>query len=288
MLISVQNKEIAKAKIWPVLEALRLRGRGEKGITEKRGEVEISAYNKVAVAFINNFLILTSDLSAMRRVVNAINTNQTLAATKDYHDYMRWQPRQTLAQVYVSTAVMKGIYDGARKSSDKLDDDIKQFFNEFSFVAEPITYSATSDAAGPVYELRLPKGFIAMLLAQLNSDEKRATILRHELTAMRILGNIKEAQSIYRNEKGRYATLEELIESGVLDNEGIDLDGFGYRFEVRVAGGRYEALATPTEYGKTARRSFFMDESGVLRAGDHEGRPATSADKPLNGNPNAK
>ena len=65
--------------------------------------------------------------------------------------------------------MIKSIYDGARQSAEKLDDDIKQFFNEFPFVAEPITYSATSDAIGPVYELRLPKGFIAMLLAQFNS-----------------------------------------------------------------------------------------------------------------------
>ena len=285
LLISVQNKEVVKAKMLPVLEALGLRGRGEKGVTEKRGAFEISAYNKVAVAFINNFLILTSDLPSMRRVVNAIATNQTLAATKDYHDYMRWQPRQTLAQVYVSGAVIKGIYDGARQSAESLDDDIKQFFSEFPFVAEPITYSATSDATGPVYELRLPKGFIAMMLAQLNSSERRAQLFRNEHAAMLVLENIKEAQSIYRNEKGRYATIEELMEAGVLEKEG--LDGYGYKFDIRVAGGRYEALATPTEYAKTGMRSFYMDESGVLKAGDHGGRPATSADKPLSGNPNA-
>ena len=285
LLISVQNREVVKAKILPVLEALGLRGRGEKGVTEKRGAFEISAYNKVAVAFINNFLILTSDLPSMRRVVDAVATNQTLAATRDYHDYMRWQPRETLAQVYVSSAVIKSIYDGARQSAEKLDDDIKQFFSEFPFVAEPITYSASSDATGPVYELRLPKGFIAMLLAQFNSAEKSAQLFRNEHAAMFVLEKIKEAQSIYRNEKGRYATIEELTEAGALEKDG--LDGFGYKFEIRLAGGRYEALATPAEYGKTGLRSFYMDESGVLKAGDHGGRPATSADKPLSGNPNA-
>ncbi|HJQ68665.1 MAG TPA: hypothetical protein VKA70_06820 [Blastocatellia bacterium] len=286
LLISVQNKEVVKAKILPVLEALGLRGRGEKGITEKRGAIEISAYNKVAVAFINNFLVLTSDLPAMRRVVDALATGQTLAATKDYHDYMRWQPRQTIAQVYVSTAVIKSVYDAARKSSENNGGDVKQFFNDFPFIAEPITYSAGSDAAGPVYELRLPKGLVAMLLAEINSEGKRAELMRNEHVAMSILESLKEAQSIYRNEKGRYATLEELTEAGVLSKEGIE--GFGYRFEIRVAGGRYDATATPAEYGKSGLRSFFIDETGVLKAGDHEGRAATSADKPLSGNPNAK
>jgi len=37
----------------------------------------------------------------------------------------------------------------------------------------------------------------------------------------------------------------------------------------------------PVEYGKTGKLSFFVDESKVLRGGDHGGGPATVADKPL-------
>jgi hypothetical protein len=136
-----------------------------------------------------------------------------------------------------------------------------------------------ADARGPVYELRLPKGFVSMLLAGLNSNESRATMMRNESTALMVLSNIQEAQSIYRNEKGRFATLEELVEAGLLTKE--ELDGFGYRFDIGAAGGRYEALATPTEYKKTGQRSFYMDDTGMIRGGDHGGQPATSADKSL-------
>jgi hypothetical protein len=279
LLIGVQNKEVVKAKLSPVLELLGLRGRGEKGVTEKRGQSEISAYNRVAVAFVNNFLILASDLTTMRRVLDSIATNQTLAATREYHDYMRWQPRQTLAQVYVSSAVTKAVFDEERKSAEKNDDDLKRFFDEYPFVAEPITYSAMADPHGPVYELRLPKSFVSMLLAGLNSNEARATIGRNEAAAIFVLSNIQEAQTLYRNEKGRFATLEELAEAGALDKD--HLDSFGYRFDIRLAGGRYEVLATPAEYKKTGLRSFLIDDTGVIRGGDHDGQPATSADKPL-------
>ena len=48
-----------------------------------------------------------------------------------------------------------------------------------------------------------------------------------------------------------------------------------------VAGDKYEVTATPTEYGKTGRQSFYLDESGIIRGADHGGEPATVADKQL-------
>jgi len=41
---------------------------------------------------------------------------------------------------------------------------------------------------------------------------------------------------------------------------------------------KVELAATPVEYGKIGRRSFFLDSGGVLRGGDKQGAVATSAD----------
>jgi hypothetical protein len=59
------------------------------------------------------------------------------------------------------------------------------------------------------------------------------------------------------------------------------LEPSGYRIEVNASGGSFAATAVPMEYGKTGKLSFFVDESKVLRGGDHGGGPATVADKPL-------
>jgi len=56
---------------------------------------------------------------------------------------------------------------------------------------------------------------------------------------------------------------------------------YGYRIEVIASGDQFEATATPAEYGKTGRISYFIDASGVLRGGDHGGGPASLSDKPL-------
>ena len=53
-----------------------------------------------------------------------------------------------------------------------------------------------------------------------------------------------------------------------------------YRFKFLLKPGKkgYEAIATPVKYGRNGRQSFFVDESGELRAGDKKGETATMAD----------
>jgi len=59
------------------------------------------------------------------------------------------------------------------------------------------------------------------------------------------------------------------------------LEKYGYQIELIVLGTKFEATAVPTEYGKTGKMSFFVDESAVVRGGDRGGSPATIVDKPV-------
>jgi hypothetical protein len=67
------------------------------------------------------------------------------------------------------------------------------------------------------------------------------------------------------------------------------VEGYLIRYTVIAAGGnlpeedanraaRYELAATPAEYGKTGRRSFFLDSGGILRGADKQGVVADSID----------
>lgn len=63
----------------------------------------------------------------------------------------------------------------------------------------------------------------------------------------------------------------------------------GYRFRYRNASGTdpdntsFEISATPAEYGKAGRRSFFLDTAGKIHAADKQGAMATAADPLLSG-----
>jgi hypothetical protein len=65
--------------------------------------------------------------------------------------------------------------------------------------------------------------------------------------------------------------IDSALESGVKDGYVFGMGGFGNVFTVN---------ATPLTYGSTGSRSFFSDESGVIRY-TRESRPATAEDLPI-------
>jgi hypothetical protein len=73
--------------------------------------------------------------------------------------------------------------------------------------------------------------------------------------------------------------------AGLLTDELITgtVEGYALRYRVVPSGTgatdtQFELVATPTEYGKTGKRSFFMNATGKLRGADKMGAPATAAD----------
>jgi hypothetical protein len=92
---------------------------------------------------------------------------------------------------------------------------------------------------------------------------------------------LASAEATYKETKGdgRFGLLEELIAENFISKD--MLQRYGYRIEVTVSGNGYEVTAVPVEYGKTGRMSYFLDQTGTLRGGDHGGGPATISDKPV-------
>ncbi len=81
--------------------------------------------------------------------------------------------------------------------------------------------------------------------------------------------------------KGTYSSLDQLEEQKLVNKKMLEV--YGYKFDVVVSGDSFEVTATPVEYGKTGKRSFFIDKSGVIRGDDHGGGPANALDKPVEG-----
>ena len=147
--------------------------------------------------------------------------------------------------------------------------------------AEPLTYALSNDGLGPLHELHVPKNLLLMLAAGIAGSTNPSPQGRNEGMAMMVLSMIASAEAQYSTGKGKgsFATLDQLIAEGLLQQE--LLQNHGYKIELRVTGNKFEASAVPAEYGATGRLSYFVDESGLLRGADHAGAPATVADKPL-------
>jgi len=147
--------------------------------------------------------------------------------------------------------------------------------------AGAITYALSNDGLGTQHEMHLPKNLIIAMVAGVSSAAKNPPPEMNEGMAMGSLRTIFSAESVYQSTtgKGKYGTLDQLVEQKLVNKP--FLEKYGYDLEVRTSGDEFEAVATPREYGKTGKRSFFVDKSGVVRGDDHGGTPATAADKPV-------
>jgi hypothetical protein len=280
--ISLKDKEAVRLLIPKVIDAIGFKGASQLAQVEKRDDTELVTYaGAVSYAFIGNFLIASADAKAVRNVVDSYLNQETLAGNTSFRDSTRWQPRQVLGQVYVSPALMEGYSRFSRDLNLVATDALRDFLTRISPAAEPVTFAISNEGLGPLYELHLPKNLVLLLVAGFASENNVPPLERNEAIAQSALRTIHSAEATYQATKGEghYGTLDQLLEQNLVYKD--FLQQHGYKIELTASGSRFEATAVPQEYGKTGRLSFFTDETGVLRSGDHGGGAATVADKPV-------
>ena len=281
LLISVRDREAARRVMPRILDGL---GIGEANLiaqVEKREDTEMVNYaGMFAYAFVGNFVVI-SEAATVRRVIDANVNHQTLSSNSAFRNSRRWEPSRTLGQIYVSPALMEGYQDEVRKQAATLDPAMRDFLLGLDPTAGAITYALSNDGLGTQHEMHLPKNLIIAMVAGVSSAAKNPPPEMNEGMAMGSLRTIFSAESVYQSTtgKGKYGTLDQLVEQKLVSKP--FLEKYGYDLEVRTSGDEFEAVATPREYGKTGKRSFFVDKSGVVRGDDHGGTPATAADKPV-------
>ena len=78
---------------------------------------------------------------------------------------------------------------------------------------------------------------------------------------------VKEAENAFKSKYGRYGSLADLADSGVLAPDWAQTSKRDYRFEVIVTEQGYEASAIPApdrKY-KVYYSSYFLDQSGTIQ-----------------------
>ncbi len=249
---------------------------------EKREGIEIrtlGASDGTSYAIINNFLVI-GELRAVRHGVDSFASRRTLAASNAYRDSTSWQAKQKLVHLFVSDAIIRRVVDETRtRSGGSTDPAVRALLAQLE-AAEyaPVSYEATNEGDVLMHEMRLPLSLVRSYATAAAVSVKDMPVITNETTAFYTLQRIAAAELTYRNEKKkeRFGTLEELIAEELLEKD--FLDNMEYKIELTAAADKFEATATPKTYGKTGRRSFFIDEGGTTHAADRKGQPATAAD----------
>jgi hypothetical protein len=180
--------------------------------------------------------------------------------------------------IYVSAGLLKGWLPDKSPAKEIADEATKEFLARFHFEPEPVTFAASAEGVGAHYELRLPRRLLMRLFSEIAATEMATRIPRNEMMARSFISSLKEYEKNYKAQHGRYGSLDELEDLQQLKDM---LKQMGYKLEITASGGSYEVTATPLEYNKSGRLSFYTDQTGIVRAGDHQGSPASSSDKPI-------
>jgi type IV pilus assembly protein PilA len=109
----------------------------------------------------------------------------------------------------------------------------------------------------------------------------------NEGSAIHSLRQIASAQAMYQSSFEKYATLEELAAQGLIDPKLGSGAKNGYNFTIELTTDDmnvdgFAAVGVPETYRGSGIRSFYVDETSVVRAGDNHGGPSTKMDEPLN------
>lgn len=108
----------------------------------------------------------------------------------------------------------------------------------------------------------------------------------NEGSAIHSVRTIAEAEGVFYLHFKKYATLDELAGMELIDSTLGTGSKHGYHFAIEfttednVAG--FAVTAVPIEYRSTGNRSFYIDESAIVRVADNFGGPPTKRDPPLN------
>jgi hypothetical protein len=139
-------------------------------------------------------------------------------------------------------------------------------------------------------------GLIMLDFAQLQPEWDAQDMAAREDGAIQAMHKICAAIDTYH--KAFEKLPDSLAQLGPAPKEGISPDaagllkadlisgtveGYSLRYRILPAGAggvetQFELMAMPTEYGKTGRRSFFVNDTLKLRGADKLGAPATAAD----------
>jgi len=182
--------------------------------------------------------------------------------------------------LYISPALMEGYKVWAALPSTRVSDQTRAFLVRASSVAQPITYSLSNEGLGPLHEIHIPKNLLLMAVAGISGETNPPPMLQNEREAIGLMYTIAQPEMAYKKANGTCATLEQLSAANMFPKE--TLERVQYKFELTVSGDKFELSAVPSEYGKSGNMSLFIDQTFVLRGGDHNGAAATASDPPIN------
>ncbi|HWQ35015.1 MAG TPA: DUF3352 domain-containing protein [Blastocatellia bacterium] len=266
-------------------------------------QAEIISLMAFAIAYVEDYLVIADSTGTIKRMIDNAESDNGLVRDANFNAAMTGIPGSSGSRVYVGPKYFDAMLSSFVKawSVRTADRQASALFNL------PATAAGFAEADERTIRLEVftPIGIPAMFVFDSFGDQLRSEAARNESEAQLALRTVATLEKHFAAQHdSRYATLDELIrfqkenpppkpDDLKLTSEererlefNRDLSALreaknNYRLELKLRPGSkgFEATATPVRYGRNARHSFFIDESGKLRRANKDGEPATASDE---------
>ena len=259
----------------------------------------------LAVALGDEFAIVGSEVD-VRRCVDARESGETLSKSGHYTAETATWAGDAIYATYQSPKYnealekMSKYYESEARKSGAIDPDEPYTAPPpsgggmigllTSFTSTPVYRDATGihwENRAHVDGVRGAFGSaIRELLVEGPRDARRATA---ESSTVEMIRTIGSAEVLYHSRHGKYAPMEDLVRERLLDRATLERARAEWGYDVSLThSGKgdtaiFRVTATPADYGRWGKVSYFLDESQVIRSADKNGAPAGSDDPVLGG-----
>ena len=151
----------------------------------------------------------------------------------------------------------------------------------------PLKWAQMRDRPGVIELLRSTGAANGPEVTEVQVGKDSPDSMANEARAIASLKSLVTAELMLRSDPrfgaeghGNYGTLLDLLSAGLIDDRLGSANTDGYIFSVSFSNATFYAIARPLAYRVTGVRSFYADETGVIRY-TRENRPATADDRPL-------
>ncbi len=132
-------------------------------------------------------------------------------------------------------------------------------------------------------ELLISVAVISVISAIVVPTFLQSRIAVNEVAAIKVVGDVLSSQMTYASTKGMGSyspDLSGLQEAGLLDGLLGPGTALGYTFYISGSNSSFSIHARPLAFGSSGTRSFFSDQTGVIRY-TTDNNPATATSPPL-------
>ncbi len=269
---------------------------------ENYKKAEIINVEALAIGLLDDYLVIADSAATIKRMIDTTENNGAITHDPNFSTAMSGASGASGTRVYLTPKYFDEMLTGfVRSWSVRLPENAD---TPPLNLAATVAASAQATDKGLRLEIYSPIGLPGLFAFSSFADKAKRSAEENEREAGALLKALAvEQKKFAAKNKERYAALDELIKfqkenpAQKLTNEKLaeeqvretfynrDLSGLkaeqrNYKFELKLRPDNkgFEATATPMRYGRNARQSFFIDESGKLHGANKNGEPASASD----------